>query len=185
MVEDANRFDVQGIAASILSPLQKQVVRLIERPWVDIQQDIERLAQSIQAENANLVVDKPSKFHLVRTSLLLAAYRVLSALISDQSLLLTSLQNALNDRVEQSVEAYLMERFGISPGASPEEAFSKASINFKKIGDQKFGRTFLYEQEVLDERQSVIVVRKCFFHDFFRANGALELLLLFCAGDDL
>jgi len=186
MTEDSNQLDVQvkAIAATFLTPLRERVAHLIERPWLDVQQEIEALAQSLRDENANRVVDEPSKNHLVHSSLLLSAYRVLSSLIDDKALLLEDLYGALYDELKQGVEAYLVERFDISPSA-PEEAFAKASVNLKKIGDKKFGRAFVYEREVLDRTQGVTVIRKCFFNDFFRANGTLELLPLLCRGDEL
>jgi len=186
MPEDSNQPGVQvkAITATFLTPLRERLSHLIERPWQDVQQEIEARVQSLREENANRVVDEPSKSHLVRSSLLLAAYRVLLSLIDDRALLLEDLYGAFYDELKRGVEAYLVERFDISPGA-PEEAFDKASVNLKKIGDRKFGRAFVYEREVLDETQGITVVRKCFFNDFFRANGALELLPLLCAGDDL
>jgi len=186
MLQDSNQLNVQmkaGVAAFLIA-LQDQAAHLIKQPWADIRQEIEFLAQSLREKNAGLAVDEPSKSHLLRSSLLLAAYRVLVLLIGDRSLLLTNLQIALDDRVKQNVAAYLVERFDISP-AAPGQAFDRVSVNLKKIGDRKFGCTFIYQQEILTETQGVTVVRKCFFHDFFRANNALELLPLLCAGDEL
>lgn len=186
MPKDSDWIDARAetIAATFLAPLQERVAHLAKRPWTDVQREIEALAQSLREENAKLVVDEPSESHLTRSSLLLSAYRVLSPLIDDRALLQEGLYSALYNELKQGVGAYLVERFDISPDA-PGEAFAKASVNFKKIGDERFGRTFIYEREVLDETQGVTAVRKCFFNDFFRANGALELLPLLCAGDEL
>jgi len=143
MLQDSNQLNVQikvGVVAFLIA-LQEQAAHLIKQPWADIRQEIEFLAQSLREKNAGLAVDESSKSHLVRSSLLLAAYRVLAPLIGDRSLLLTNLQIALDDRVKQNVAAYLVERFDISP-AAPGQAFDRASVNLKKIGDRKFGRTF-------------------------------------------
>lgn len=186
MPKGSNWLDARtkAVAVAFLTTLRDGVVHLTGQPWVDVQRDIEALAQSLVAGNAHRVIDEPSAFHLVRSSLLLSAYRILTPLIDDRTLLLDGLYNALYDELKKEVEAYLVERFDISP-AAPEEAFDKASVNFKKIGDEKFGRAFIYEQEVQDEIQNITVVRRCFFNDFFRANDALEVLPLLCAQDDL
>jgi len=186
MSQDLNQLNikVRDALEAFLVSLQERAAHLIKQPWADIRPEIESLAQSLQEQNAGLVVDEPSKSHLARSSLLLAAYRVLTPLIDDRSLVRENLQIALDDRVKQDVAAYLVERFDIS-SAMPEQAFERAAVNLKKIGDRKFGRAFIYQQEILTETQGVTVVRKCFFNDFFRANNARELLPLLCAGDEL
>jgi hypothetical protein len=186
MLKDLNQFDsqVEADTTTFLAILRRQVIHLIKQPWLDIQKEIEVLGQTLQEENNDLVVDKPSKSHLARSSLLLSAYRVLTHLIDDRTLLLEGLYEAFYHEQKRGVEDYLVERLGISYTA-PEEAFGKASVNFKEIGDKKFGCTYIYDREVLDKTKSINVIRKCFFNDFFRANNALELLPLLCAGDDL
>lgn len=186
MLEELNWLDAQAkaIVAAFITTLGDGVGHILEQPWTKVQRDIVTLTQSLAEENAHRAIDKPSESHLLRSSLLLAAYRVLLPLIEKRALLQEKLHVALYGEIEQAVEAYLVKRFGISPDA-PEEAFDKASVNFKKIGDEKFGRAFIYEREMQDEAQSINIIRKCFFNDFFRANEALELLPLLCAGDEL
>ena len=186
MTENSNELEAQvtAFALSFLSPLERRVASFTRQPWAEVSSEIEDCAQTIVAVNAFQIVDAPSQSHLLLSSFLLAAYRVLSPLIADKKFLRESLFDALYGEAKKNVAAYLAERFGITPDA-PEKAFEKAAANFKKIGDSKFGRAFIYEQEVLNDREAVTIVRKCFFNDFFRANNGLEVLPLLCAGDEL
>ena len=84
----------------------------------------------------------------------------------------------------QSVSQSPVNRFGISEDA-PEEAFSRIAENFKRRGEERFGKAFVYVQDVQDETRSFTNIHRCFFNDFFRANGAPEVTPLFCALDNV
>ena len=85
---------------------------------------------------------------------------------------------AMKDRIT------LADRFGISEDV-PEEAFTQIAANFKKRGEEQYGKGWTYVQDVQDERHSFINIEKCFFNDFFCANGVPEMTLICCTTDSL
>lgn len=58
-----------------------------------------------------------------------------------------------------------------------------AATHFKSGGEAFFGGSFEYRQAVQTPDTSVVQVHRCFFNNFFRANGAAELTGIFCALD--
>ena len=146
--------------------------------------EIEAVVPEIRQLNQSRVVDEPSKNHLELTSLLLASYRVLNTVMSDREAILSLMRQTLAEPLQDYMQRYLTQRFGILPDA-PTEAFDAAATNFKQRGEQSFGKAFQYEQEVQTTEQSFVNIRRCFFNDFFRANDAPELTPLFCFMDTL
>ena len=47
------------------------------------------------------------------------------------------------------------------------------------------GSTIRYVQDVQDAERSFTNIHRCFYNDFFRANGAPEVTPIFCAMDYL
>lgn len=167
----ANRSQRSQLFFSILSQHLSQTFP--ERAET-IVQDIEHTARPIRAANQSRVVDEPSKHHLELTSMLLVSYRVLVPLMQDRDTILAWLRNVLAEPLQSQMQTYLTQRFGIDPTV-PAQAFDAAAENFKQRGEQRFGKAFQYEQEVQTPEQSFVHIRRCFFNDFFRANGAPEL----------
>ena len=146
--------------------------------------EIEAAVPAIRQSNQFRVVDEPSKNHLELTSLILASYRVLRTVMPDRDAILNLMRQALAEPLQDYMQMYLTQRFGILPDV-PSEAFKAAATNFKQRGEQSFGKAFQYEQEVQTPEQSFVNIRRCFFNDFFRANDAPELTPLFCFMDTL
>jgi hypothetical protein len=167
--------------------LQALAARLAERfpdRVAAILQEIEATARPIHAANRHRIVDEPSAHHLTLTSLMLASYRVLLPILSEGDEIFALLRTVLAEPLQQDMPAYLTRRFGIDPHR-PEAAFAAVATHFKARGEQLFGQAFVYEQDVHTVQASFVNIRRCFFNDFFTANGAPELTPLFCYMDTL
>ncbi len=103
-------------------------------------------------------------------------------MLAEPASVLTIIRAALTAPFEQQVSQYLDGRFGISQ-AAPQEAFVRIAENFKRRGEERFGRAFAYVQDVQDAERSFTNIARCFFNDFFRTNGAPEVTAVFCALD--
>lgn len=173
------------IAGKMFVGIHKRVATLLERPWPEIQKEIELKTAAIMNENAHRAIDEQSKrFLLPVSSLLLAAYRTLLTMIEDKEKLLMVLSEEVGEAMGGDMAKYLYDRFRIRQDA-PGEALKMACENFKKIGEDRFGRTFVYEKDVQNESGCSFNVRKCFFDEFFRENGAPELMPVCCMQDNL
>ena len=168
----------------LLSTLSHHLSRTFPERAATIVQDIEDTARPIRAANQSRIVDEPSKHHLELTSLILASYRVLVPIMQDHEAMLALLRNVIAAPVRSQMQTYLTQRFGIDPTV-PAQAFDAAAENFKQRGELRYGKAFQYEQEVQTPEQSFVNIHRCFFNDFFRANGAPELTPLFCFMDTL
>ena len=167
----------------ILEDIGQQITHLADRPWEEISSEISNVAWVLEQANSWRAIDKQSAVFLKISSLVLAVYRTLSPLFTDNQELLDMLQSMLKDVFfTKGLEAYLLKRFGISPDA-PEQAWSQVCANFKKRGEKQFGNAWIYEQGVKDHKRCFVNVRKCGFADFFLDNGAPEVLHLLCVQD--
>jgi hypothetical protein len=117
-------------------------------------------------------------------SVILAAYRILLTMIENKDQVLKILQAMIGDLLKETIEDYLVSRFGITQDA-PEKAFEMACSNFKKRGEEQMGSAFVYEQEISEQTRCVVNLRKCFFNDFFRDNSAPEVTPVLCTGDNV
>jgi hypothetical protein len=172
-------------AAEMLATIQERATPLINQPWAEVVQLIMQNTGIILKENAGLAVDQQSKTYLLPTAaFVLAAYRVLYNIIGDKDKVIEILAAAVASQWSD-VEGHLRRRLGITQDA-PDKAYEMCRVNFKKIGDEQFGCTYMFEQESSGDTESCVNVRKCFFYDFLSTNGALELLLpISCMQDDI
>jgi hypothetical protein len=167
----------------ILEDIGQRIIHLVDRPWEEISPEISNLAKALEQANAWRVIDQQSTMFLKINSLVLAVYRTLSPLFTDNLKLLDTLQSTLKSIFfAEGLEAYLLKRFGISPDL-PEEAWIQVCANFKNYGEEQFGNAWTYEQGVKDHKRCFVNIRKCGFADFFLDNGAPEVLHLLCVQD--
>lgn len=147
--------------------------------------ELERAAQdqvsALVERHAHLAVDPPTQLWLLRSSIVLAVYRVLEPLAGGADVI-AILREAMIEPFGKKMSGYLLERFGITQ-AEPAAAFVRISENFKSRGEARFGKAFLYAEDVRDADRSFTNIQRCFFNDFFRANGAPEVTRIFCALD--
>ena len=80
------------------------------------------------------------------------------------------------------MDDYFEKRMGIL-NDKPETAWKKLCENYIRIGEAQFGKSWVFEQGVMDTKRCFVNVRKCGFYDFFLENGARDLLYCFCALD--
>ena len=141
-------------------------------------------ARAVFRQNRHWAGDDSSVALLRMGSLLLAVYRVVLPLVGNKDAAIKLLRTAVAASGKNLVHPTLFLLFGISPFA-PRKAFEKIAANLKKRIERVFGSHFLVEQVVNDGERSFIHVKRCFFYDFFAANGVPELTRVFCAWDNL
>ena len=170
------------IIASILDAVASHASTSSKVPPDEVKSRVLQEATRVGQHNAGRIVDTPSERWVMLCSLLLAAYRTLNAVTGDSAQAIAALMEATRRPFTRHIAAYLDDRFGISQDA-PEEAFDRISETFKARGEERFGVTFTYVQAVQDQDRSHVNVTRCFFNDFFAANGAPEVTPILCAMD--
>jgi len=174
----------EAIVTNLLEAVRSQIPDLHGQSWEEFTSTIRAHAATLAQQNAARVIDNPSQQWLMVSSLLLATYRELQPVVGDVQEVLAILRSAMAAPIQARITTHLEERFGISQDA-PADAFSLIAENFKRRGEERFGKAFTYVQDVQDGTRSFINIEKCFFNDFFRANGAPEVTPIFCAMDYL
>jgi hypothetical protein len=180
MTQESPLFDsvAQAFAAVILQAVTSRAAT----PPHEVENAVRAEAERIASQNAARVVDTASRRWLSFCSLVLASYRNLLPLVAESRTALSILQSAMTGPLKAGIKAYIADRFGISQDA-PEAAFEHVAETFQARGEERFGQAFTYVADVRNDKHSFTNVTKCFFNDFFRANGAPEVTPVFCAMD--
>ncbi len=185
MSERATKASISGgFVTDFLGAVRPQIRDLHGRSWEEIETAIRDRMIKLTEQNKARMIDAPSRQWLLLASMVLAAYRELLPLVGDEQTGLSILRDAMAAPFKERLTSYIADRFGISQDA-PEQAFNRIAENFKARGEERFGQAYTYVQEVQDEGRSFVNIQKCFFDDFFRANGAREVTPIFCAVDNL
>lgn len=184
MSEQTTASSSKALVTNLMAAVRPLVTDLHGRSWEEIETAVRNHMIEITEQNKGRMIDAPSRRWLLIASMILGAYHELRPLVKDEQTRLSILRNAMVAPFKERVSAYLADRFGISQG-TPGEAFSRIAENFIARGEERFGRSYTYVQEVQDGTRSFINIRKCLFNDFFRANGAPEVTPICCAIDDL
>ncbi len=174
----------EAFVTNLLAAVKPQVTDLHGRSWEEIETAVRNRMIKLTEQNEARMIDAPSQRWLLLASMILAAYQELLPLVGDKQTGLSILHNAMAAPFKERLTDYIADRFGISQNA-PEEAFNRIAENFKARGEVLFGQAYTYVQEVQDEGRSFVNIQKCFFDDFFRANGMPEVTPIFCAMDNL
>jgi hypothetical protein len=159
--------------------LKLEIERRLPGRSPDLYAAIEVQAQELIDANRGMVVDKASASHLFLTCVLLASYRVLSEAIQDEAIAQEMLRGPFLDTGKKGSEGMMSLmplvtrdpfRFMVTISKSKQEAY--------------YGKAF--ERDLVQDDDAVysMVIRKCFYHSFFIANGAPELMPLFCQKDN-
>ncbi len=172
------------IVTNLLKAVRPQITDLHGCSWQELEASVCARAAILLEQNEARAIDDPSRQWLLLSSIILAAYQELRSFVGDTQPVLSILRNAMTVPFAEHLTAYIADRFGISQDA-PEEAFTRIGENFKARGEERFGEAYTYVQEVQDGGRSFINIQKCFFNDFFRANGMPEVTPIFCAMDNL
>jgi L-2-amino-thiazoline-4-carboxylic acid hydrolase-like protein len=131
----------------------------------------------LTAANASMAVDEPSRHNLRLTLAVVAAYEPL-------------LPRLGRDAAFEAVRAALVEPLGhvVREGtlamldAAPDP-FSAMVEVCKAQEEHAYGRTFTFERPVDDDREYLLEIHRCFYHDVLTANSAAELTPALCAFD--
>ena len=174
----------KSLVTNLLAAVRPQVAYLRGRFWDEIEMAVHERMTKLIEQNKAMIIDAPSRQWLQLCSMILAAYQELLPLVGDKQIALSVLRNVMEAPFKEGLTGYIADRFGILQDA-PEDAFNRIAENFKVRGEKRFGQTYAYVQEVQDEERSFINIQKCFFNDFFRANGMPEVTPIFCAMDNL
>ena len=174
----------EALVTHLLSAVRPQITELHGRSWEEIETAVRDRMTKLTEQNEARMIDAPSRQWLLLASMILAAYRELLPLVGDEQAGFSILRNAMAAPFKERLTGYIADRFGISQD-TPEEAFNRIAENFKARGEERFGKAYTYVQEVQDDGRSFINIQKCFFNDFFRANGMPEVTPIFCAMDNL
>lgn len=170
------------IVASVLDVVAKYANEGRATPVDAVKSLLRQEAACVAQAHSGRVVDAPSEGWVMLCAHFLAAYRMLRGIADDDAQAVAILAEAARLPFAQQIPAYLASRFGITQDA-PEEAFDRVAHNFKIRGEMRFGATFNYMQAVQDPDRSHIHITRCFFADFFVANGAPAVTPVLCALD--
>jgi len=132
----------------------------------------------LEARHADWVVDEASRCHLRLTALILAAYRTLSASMSDKEEILSLLRRALIEPSRPRVRGGTAMMLDHAP--DPMAAIVKVS---KDREEGFYGSSFTFVRERDDAGAYLLNIEGCFYHRFFTANGAPELTPVMCDWD--
>jgi hypothetical protein len=168
---------------ALLAAARPHIDDLGGRSLGELERDVRQRVSSLVGQNAHLALDAPTGQWLLRASIVLAVYQVLEPLAGSAPVI-SILRDAMIEPFREKMSGYLLNRFGISQDA-PAEAFTRIAENFKARGEERFGKAFVYVQDVQDADHTFTNIHRCFFNDFFRANGAPEVTSIFCALDNV
>lgn len=140
---------------------------------------VKRDFKGIIAGNRSILGDVLSEYHLSWSSAVLAAYRACIDKKMDEAGAIEFTAGAIFENMRaDSVSERVMKMLDRS--RDPFRAIVAAA---KRQEERFFGNTFTFIRETDDDRRYGAVVKKCFYNDFFRRNGAPELMRIACQWD--
>ncbi|MGF1465542.1 MAG: L-2-amino-thiazoline-4-carboxylic acid hydrolase [Sandaracinaceae bacterium] len=171
----------EATARDVLRVVRTHLPEIKDGFWSYLCREIELSAKHIARENRHLSLDRRAVRWMGLCSFVLSAYRELLRYVGGprraRSLLEDALITVMRDRV--TLEGGL--------GLGPEEpiAIERVGCAFLEHEQSMFGQGIACRCDTADEDHCSFVVRKCFFNDFFRRNGAPLLTEMFCRLDAL
>jgi len=173
---------VSEIRKQGLSRFEKKISPLIDQPWSELSQEITAIDNQLQKLNTWRAQDQQGAIYLKISCMLLALYSSLKPLFENEDDLLKIMQETITVNIGADMDAFLKDRFGISPDA-PDDAWDSLCKNYIIKGSQRYGCNWVFEKGIKDQRRFFVNVRKCGFADFFLDHGARDLLYTLCASD--
>jgi hypothetical protein len=134
-------------------------------------------SQALEEAHQDWIVDEPARYNLKITAAVLAAYRVLQDRLPHEELL-ALLREALIGPFREMLSAGTAQMLDHAP--DPFLAMVELS-RAKQVN--AFGAGFTFELARDDQQAFLVNVTRCFYHNFFLANGAPELTPIFCDFD--
>jgi hypothetical protein len=174
----------EAFASQFLREVSEGLTVEESKRWQVAQESIRSDASRLAEENAQLAEDPAGVRWVSVSSMLLAIYRHLRSSLGDEKRSLDLLRQGLTGPLRAQVASYIQLRFGISQDAQPE-AFRRVSENFRSRGEARFGRGFRYVDDVRDGSRVFVNIERCLFNEFFRRNGAPEVMAAMCAFDSV
>lgn len=168
----------QDIIREFYSTMERAITQRYDAQRAqDVVNKIRDAQAQFESQHAHWIDDEQSKYHLQSMASLLASYRILLELMpKDECLaLLTSaafephrrqIQTSVRDTLDASADPFLEM---VAASKQREEFF--------------FGHTFTFERFQDDQQAYILHVRRCFYHQFALANGALDLMKVLCEAD--
>jgi len=172
---------VAGFRKNYFSALYQQLKKMIPKEAEDTIDEIKKRDQSIIQANQSWIVDPASEYHLLFTTVVLATYQVLLMKIKNRDTVLGIVRYSfLEAQQSKAAKAQFIKMVEKDP--DPYAMLVKVS---KYKEEKQYGKSFVFERERDDESNYFLNVKKCFYHDFFSANGASELTPVFCDWDNV
>ena len=173
-----------ALRRQVLDELGRRISPLLASPWDEVERRIGRIDGALQEANAWRAEDPPGALLLKAGCTLLAVYRTLLPCLEDKEALLDPLKSVIHGiNFQSGMDAFLLDHFGVTPQDTPEEAWAHLCSNFIPKARERFGRAWVVEQGIKDERRCFFNFRKCGFADFLLNNDGREVLYLLCATD--
>jgi L-2-amino-thiazoline-4-carboxylic acid hydrolase len=140
--------------------------------------EVHKLFLTVLEENKHLATDKPTELNLIFTCMALATYRVLK---KDEYNWEEILRYCLIDRTKKRQQFFM--KLYLFFDRKPFKRIVKIS---KEKQVKHYGNHHFTHHIVKDTEQSYhLHIKKCFFFDFFRSNGAMEVMPIFCSMDNI
>lgn len=131
----------------------------------------------LAARQQHRVVDEPARHNLRMTLALVVAYRFLRPALGSA---------AARDAVRKAFVEPLADTLRAGTRAvldAAEDPFAAMVELSRSRETLAFGRGFVFEHAADDEHRYHVNVRRCFYHDVLRDNGAAELTAEMCEFD--
>jgi hypothetical protein len=170
----------QMVINSYIKEIRKQLQIALPSQAHQITEQILPLSDSLYKQNEALIVDEPGATNIRLTSLALASYRLLRQTGMERRAALSIVQTAL---VEPSRKKMMFfSRLAVRFWPDPLRLMAGISRNKARTA---YGKAFIFEHHT-DNMQTYFFshVKKCLYHDFFKANSTPEMTPVFCAFDD-
>lgn len=136
-------------------------------------------AEKVFAANLGRIIDKPAQGHILMTSYVLASYRILQQYIDD----VASIKRIIGDAVCEPGMGWIQWAVRLSLFLARDKMkMMVEQTNKKAVG---YGESFVIEQQGDGASFYSSNVKRCGYHEFFKANGAPELTRLLCAWDKI
>jgi len=139
-------------------------------------------AHALCTDSGSFLVDSQSEWLLGYSAAVLACHRVLTKQTGRLEEPKRLIGDALTRLAEERRTSYVEARLGVRLD-DPESAFARIAESFIERGESRFGQTFRYVQELLDEERYFVQIETCFFDRFFRLHKAEDLTSLLCRLD--
>ncbi|GAA2830197.1 L-2-amino-thiazoline-4-carboxylic acid hydrolase [Crossiella cryophila] len=136
-------------------------------------------AQSLAAELAEAqshrIVDEAARYNIALSTTVLAAFRLLPGGTDRHTLLRRALNEPFAEQIAQGT------RYALDYA---EDAFSTMVAISKTREEHAFGAGFTFHRAADDDREYLLEVRQCLYHEVLKAHDAAELTPVLCEWDE-